>query len=172
MPRVKACPAGGGMVVSMYQRGEMAISVRTARQSYAEELRFTANVICRSVTKAFATVPREHFVGPGPWRIKSPMRIEDYWTTADANPRHVYHDVLIALDETRGINNGQPSLWAKLYDELNMRTGMHVVHVGAGAGYYTAILAEIVGPSGRVIAIEVIPSSQVERATILLPGRR
>jgi protein-L-isoaspartate(D-aspartate) O-methyltransferase len=135
----------------------MAISVRTARQLYAEELRFSANVIVRSVTKAFATVPREHFVGPGPWRIKSPMSIEDYWTTADANPRHVYHDVLIALDETRGINNGQPSLWARLYDELNMRTGMHVVHIGAGVGYYTAILAEIVGRSGRVIAIEVDP---------------
>ena len=89
--------------------------------------------------------------------IKSPMRIENYWTTADANLRHVYHDVLIALDETCGINNGQPSLWAKLYDELNMRTDMHVVHVGAGVGYYTAILAEIVGPSGRVTAIEVDP---------------
>jgi protein-L-isoaspartate(D-aspartate) O-methyltransferase len=135
----------------------MVISVRTARQLYAEELRFTANVMFRSVTKAFATVPREHFVGPGPWRIKSPMRIEDYWTTADADPRHVYHDVLIALDESRGINNGQPSLWAKLYDVLDMRTGMHVVHIGAGAGYYTAILAEIVGTSGRVIAIEVDP---------------
>lgn len=135
----------------------MAISVRTARQLYAEELRFTANVTCRSVIKAFATVPREHFVGPGPWRIKSPMRLKDYWTTPDTNPRHVYHDVLIALDETRGINNGQPSLWAKLYDELNLRTGMHVVHIGAGAGYYTAILAEIVGPSGGVIAIEVDP---------------
>jgi protein-L-isoaspartate(D-aspartate) O-methyltransferase len=40
------------------------------------------------------------------------MRSGDYWTTVNANPRHVYHDVLIALDETRGINNGQPSLWA------------------------------------------------------------
>ena len=27
-----------------------------------------------------------------------------------ADPRHVYHDVLIALDEARGLNNGQPSL--------------------------------------------------------------
>jgi protein-L-isoaspartate(D-aspartate) O-methyltransferase len=90
----------------------MAISVRTARQLYAEELRFTANVTSSSVVRAFATVPREHFVGPGPWRILSPMRSGDYWTTVNANPRHVYHDVLIALDETRGINNGQPSLWA------------------------------------------------------------
>src|SRR5262245_5545857 len=49
----------------------MAISVRTARQVYAEELRFTANVISRPVIRAFATVPREHFVGPGPWRDRA-----------------------------------------------------------------------------------------------------
>jgi protein-L-isoaspartate(D-aspartate) O-methyltransferase len=124
---------------------------------YAEELRFIAKITSRLVVDAFATVPRERFVGPGPWRIRSPMHTGDYWTTEDANPRHVYHDALIALDETRGINNGQPSLWAKLYDQLNLAAGAHVVHVGAGAGYYSAILAEIVGPRGRVTAIEIDP---------------
>jgi protein-L-isoaspartate(D-aspartate) O-methyltransferase len=135
----------------------LAISERTARQFYAEELRFTANISSRAVIDAFATVPRECFVGPGPWRILSPMRMGGYWTTADADPRHVYHDVLIALDEARGINNGQPSLWAKLYDQLNLSAGAHVVHVGAGAGYYSAVLAEIVGRSGHVTAIEIDP---------------
>lgn len=133
----------------------------TARQLYAEELRFTARVMSGAVLDAFATVPREAFVGPGPWRIKSPMALGtsrgEYWTTANADPRHVYHDVVIALDESRGINNGQPSLWAKLFDELNLRRGAAVVHVGAGVGYYTAILAEIVGPAGRVTAIEIDP---------------
>jgi protein-L-isoaspartate(D-aspartate) O-methyltransferase len=133
------------------------ISVTTARQLYAEELRFSARIRSGAVLDAFATVPREAFVGPGPWRIKSPLHLGEYWTTADANPRHVYHDVLIALDETRGINNGQPSMWAKLFDELNLCRGACVVHVGAGAGYYTAILAEIVGPTGRVTAIEIDP---------------
>lgn len=135
----------------------MTISVETARQLYAEELRFTANITSQAVMNAFATVPREYFVGPGPWRIKSPMRMGGYWTTEDANRRHVYHDVLIALDEARGINNGQPSLWAKLFDQLNLSAGQHVVHVGAGAGYYSAILAEIIGRQGRVTAIEIDP---------------
>ena len=31
-------------------------------------------------------------------------------------------------------------------------------HVGAGTGYYSAILAEIVGRSGRVTAIEIDPA--------------
>ena len=87
-------------------------TVEQARQWYAAELRFIARVKSFAVVNAFATVPREQFVGPGPWRIKSPMNFGEYWTTDDADPRHVYHDVLIALDEPRSINNGQPSLWA------------------------------------------------------------
>ncbi|HEY2528708.1 MAG TPA: rRNA adenine N-6-methyltransferase family protein [Xanthobacteraceae bacterium] len=147
----------------------MAISVETARQLYAEELRFTANVASSAVLNAFATVPRECFVGPGPWRIKSPVRMGGYWTTADAYPRHVYHDVLIALDEARGINNGQPSLWAGRFDQLNLSAGQHVVHVGAGTGYYSAILAEIIGRQGRVTAIEIDPQLAARARDNLVP---
>ena len=135
----------------------MVDTVHAARQWYAEELRFTANITSSAVTAAFATVPRERFVGPGPWRIISPMRLGNYWTTPDADPRHVYHDTLIALDESRGINNGQPSLWAKLFDQLKLSAGERIVHVGAGTGYFSAILAEIVGRLGHVTAIEIDP---------------
>ena len=51
----------------------MAGSIAEARRRYAEELRFTAKVGSRAVIDAFATVPRERFLGPGPWRILSPM---------------------------------------------------------------------------------------------------
>ncbi|MBV8132072.1 MAG: GNAT family N-acetyltransferase [Alphaproteobacteria bacterium] len=131
--------------------------VAAARQGYAEELRFTAPIRDAAVVRAFATVPREHFLGPGPWRILSPMRSAEYWTTENADPRHVYHDVLVAIDERGRLNNGQPSLWACLYDQLGLTPGTHVVHVGAGTGYYSAILAEIVGPAGAVTAIEIDP---------------
>ena len=125
-------------------------SIEKARQSYAEELRFTAKVRSSAVVNAFATVPREKFVGPRPWRIKSPMDLAEYWTTDDDNPSHVYHDVLIALDESRGINNGQPSLWAYLFDRFGLVPGENVIHLGCDTGYYTAILAELVGSAGRV----------------------
>jgi SAM-dependent methyltransferase len=36
-----------------------------------------------------------------------------------------------------------------------LATGDRVLHVGAGLGYYSAILAEIVGRSGEVTAIEI-----------------
>ena len=132
-------------------------TIATARRWFAEELRHTAHVRSASVVDAFATVPSEHFAGPGPWRMLSPMHLAEYWTTEDADPRHLYHDVLIAIDEARGLNNGQPSLWAFLYDQLNLAPGANVVHVGVGAGYYSAVLAEIVGPRGRVTAVEIDP---------------
>ena len=133
----------------------MAGSIAEARRRYAEELRFTAKVGSRAVIDAFATVPRERFLGPGPWRILSPTAMGEYWTTEDADPRDLYHDVLVAIDEGRRLNNGQPSLWARMYDHLQLGDGEHVVHVGAGTGYYSAILAQIVGRTGRVTAIEV-----------------
>jgi protein-L-isoaspartate(D-aspartate) O-methyltransferase len=139
------------------------------RQWFAEELRFVSNVRSPAVVKAFATVPRERFVGPGPWRVRSPMDRPQYWATEDADPRHLYHDVLIALDEARGINNGQPSLWASLLDKLNVSPGEHALHLGCGTGYYTAMLAELVALSGAVTAVE-IDATLAERAhSALMP---
>jgi protein-L-isoaspartate(D-aspartate) O-methyltransferase len=150
----------------------MAMSVRMARRWYAEELRVSANVRSRAVIDAFATVPRERFVGPGPWHMKSPMRMGDYWTTADADPRHVYHDALIALDEARGINNGQPSLWVALFDQLGIMAGERVLHLGCGTGYYTAIAAELVGVTGEVKAIEIDVALAEQARVALAPWRR
>ena len=65
--------------------------------------------------------------------------------------------MLVAIDEGRRLNSGQPRLWAALYDQLGLRVGEHVVHFGAGIGYYSAILAEIVGHQGQVTAVEIDP---------------
>lgn len=131
--------------------------IAEARRWFAEELRHTAHVRSPAVVEAFATVPREHFARAGPWRILSPMRGPDYWTTDDDDPRRLCHDVLVAIDETRRLNNGQPSLWASLFDQLDLQPDARVIHVGAGMGYYSAILATIVGPAGKVTALEIDP---------------
>ena len=137
-----------------------------ARRAYAEKLRFTARLRSPAVVAAFATVPRECFVGAGPWRVYSPMGIRKYRTT-DADPRALYQDVLVALDETRQINNGQPSLWAALFDNLDIAAGETVLHLGCGTGYYTAIMAELVGPEGKLTAVE-IDADLTRRACVAL----
>ena len=142
-------------------------SIQRARRSFAEELRSIARVTMPALVEAFASVPRERFAGPPPWRVLSPWNMAKYWTPADASPRALYHDVLIVLDEARRINNGQPSLWAFVFDALDVSAGEHVLHLGCGTGYYTAILAELVGPFGKVRAVE-IDAALAERARIAL----
>jgi protein-L-isoaspartate(D-aspartate) O-methyltransferase len=137
-----------------------------ARQACAKELRFTAYVRRPEVVVAFAAVPCERFVGPGPWRVRSPMGRAEYWTTDNADPRHVYHDALITLDEAHGLNNGQPSLWASLFDELDLLPGHHVPH---RAGYYSAILAELAGPDGTVTAVEIDEALATQVRAALAP---
>ncbi len=123
------------------------------RRWFAEDLRVTCHLGDERVVAAFAAVPRERFVGPGPWRIRH--LVDGYWTTPDDDPRHLYHNVLVALDEARGLNTGEPALWARYFDRIEIASGGRVLQIGAGAGYFTAILAELVGPNGRVDGIEI-----------------
>ena len=128
-------------------------SLEAARRWFAEGLRAICHLGDERVVEAFASVPRETFAGPGPWRLYH--FADGYWTTPDADPRRLYHNVLIALDESRGLNIGEPSLWARHFDRLDIPDGARVLQLGAGSGYYTAILAKLVGPAGRVEAIEI-----------------
>lgn len=130
------------------------------RRFYAEELRAVAGLRSEGLVEAFATVPREAFLGPGPWKIFSlnqGIGEATYRPTPD-NPEHVYHNVAVAIDAARQLNNGQPSALAPAMDALNLRRGERAVHIGAGTGYYSAVLAEMVGPDGHLLAIEVDPA--------------
>jgi len=53
------------------------------------------------------------------------------------------------------LNNGQPSYLAFCIDSLDLGEGDRVLHVGCGVGYYTAIMAEVVGDSGHVTGVEI-----------------
>lgn len=121
------------------------------RRAYAEELRIAGPVRKnRRILDAFAKVPRDKFLPPGPWRLHGAVS----WRTPDADPRWVHHNVLVNLDKKQGINNGSPSLWAYLFDQLDIKPGERLFQIGAGSGYYTAILAHLVGKRGHVRAVE------------------
>lgn len=142
-----------------------------ARRWYAEELRVVAHVRNSRVVDAFASVPRERFFQRGPWQILD-LAEERYWTTEDDDPRRLYHDVLVAIDPERRLNNGEPSLWARLFDRLAIRPSERVIQIGAGTGYYAAVLAEIVGRSGSVVAYEIDPALAAAAAANLRPWPR
>jgi protein-L-isoaspartate(D-aspartate) O-methyltransferase len=126
-----------------------------ARRRYAEELREQSRLRSDLLVEAFARVPRERYLGAGPWRVLRPDLQGGYTDTPDADPRHLYHDVLVAIDEERLLNNGQPSGLALWLDELELARGESVVHVGCGLGYYTAVIADVIGSQGALLALEL-----------------
>ena len=132
------------------------IDIDAVRRAFAHGLRNAGRRSPR-LLEAFATVPRERFVGAGPWKLGriTPQGRTAYEQTATAEPFEVYVDTVIAIDESRGLNNGEPSSLAEWIDALAVVPGETVVHVGAGTGYYTAILAEMTGPSGSIVAYEI-----------------
>src|SRR5205085_9712302 len=139
------------------------------RQYYAEEIRAVANIQTEALVSAFALVTRENFLGPGPWKIANPDSWQmmtlgstkkgggSYRTTEDDDPKHLYHNILIAIDADRMLNNGQPSGLALWIDALELKAGDRVLHIGCGVGYYTAIMAEVVGAGGHVTGVEIDP---------------
>jgi protein-L-isoaspartate(D-aspartate) O-methyltransferase len=122
------------------------------RRAYAKQILAVVGVRDARIEAAYATVRREDFLGPGPWQFF--RWVNAYIPSPDADPVYLYTDDVIGIAPERGINNGQPSLHAALIAKAMPREGDHVVHVGAGVGYYTAILAHLVGPSGHVTGIE------------------
>jgi protein-L-isoaspartate(D-aspartate) O-methyltransferase len=143
--------------------GSEAVKDRSAnlRAFFARYVTASGGARSPRVERAFATVKREPFVGPGPWSICIPRA--GYVKTPDDDPAFIYQDTLVALDAARGINIGEPSAHARWLDALELSEGESVLQVGAGSGYYTAILAHLVGSQGKVHAYE-IDQNLAERA--------
>lgn len=126
------------------------------RQFYAKMVASGGGQLREDLEHAFEIVPREYFLGAGPWFATSSVSGMLLPTPTD-DPIHVYQNVLFALDRQKRINNGEPFLHGHLLGALSPARGSVALHIGCGTGYYTAILAHLVGPSGKVIAYEIDP---------------
>jgi protein-L-isoaspartate(D-aspartate) O-methyltransferase len=102
--------------------------------------------------RAFELVRREAFVGPGPWHINVYQRTVE---TPSADPVFLYQNVLVRLDAAKGINNGEPFLHAAWMGAVEPKAGDAIWHIGAGTGYYSAILSVLALPGGTVNAFEI-----------------
>lgn len=96
-----------------------------------------------SIAAAFQAAPRWQFLAPSQRRFAR----ED-----------------IPLPIGFGVTNSQPSTVANMLELLAPAPGQKVLDVGAGSGWTTALIAELVGPRGTVIGVERIPEL-VQRAT-------
>lgn len=88
------------------------------------------------VSEAFAAVSREGFLRP-------------------ADRARASYDGPIGIG--RGQTNSQPRTVEAMLGLLEVRPGQHVLDVGAGSGWTTALLGHLTGPTGRVRGVELVP---------------
>jgi protein-L-isoaspartate(D-aspartate) O-methyltransferase len=122
------------------------------RRRYARLMATASKSNDPRLERAFAIVPREAFLPPGPWRI---WINNSYFETPSADPVYLYQNALVALDVSKRINNGEPFLHATWIGAVAPSSGETICHVGAGTGYYTALLSVLALPGGRVQAFEI-----------------
>jgi protein-L-isoaspartate(D-aspartate) O-methyltransferase len=90
----------------MESKMDTQAELRIVRAAYAKQVLAAASVDDVRLAQAFAAIPREDFLGPGPWLVRRWLR--DYVSTPDADPIYLYTDDLVALVPERSLNNGQP----------------------------------------------------------------
>jgi protein-L-isoaspartate O-methyltransferase len=106
---------------------------------------------------AVAATPRHLFVhrfriGDGPLRdndVDPAQHLADIYS--DAVMRHVD-----AAGDPLPSSNSQPSYVLFLLHLLGLRDGQAVLEIGSGSGWLAAIMAQLVGPQGRVTGVELI----------------
>jgi protein-L-isoaspartate(D-aspartate) O-methyltransferase len=87
-----------------------AADVERARRAYSEKIRGLIGLRSEALFRSLARVPREAFLGPGPWKLLWPTQVgRGYQEIADANPCHLYDNVLAAIHAERHLNTGEPA---------------------------------------------------------------
>ena len=76
----------------------------------------------------------------------------------EASVEHSYQDTVVPVkyaDDELLSTLSQPSAIVVMLEQLQVGEGMRVLEIGTGTGYNAALLAELVGPSGRVTTMDI-----------------
>lgn len=119
---------------------DQATPLRTAMvDAWASRL-----TLSERVEQAMRTVPRERFL-PG-------VPLEQAYAD-DIVTTHRDTDGTVLSCTT------MPSCVAGMLEQLDVRPGHRVLEIGAGTGINAALLAELTGPTGQVVTIELLPDA-------------
>ncbi|NGN91722.1 methyltransferase, FxLD system [Nocardioides sp. KC13] len=126
-----------------------------ARHRLVEDLRSRGIVASDAVAQALATVPREQFMPPD-------TPLEEAYGVDSA--------VITKTDEHgRSISSVSAAyIQAAMLEQADLASGMRVLEIGSG-GLNAAYIAEIVGPSGKVVTVDIDPDV-TQRAVDSLKG--
>jgi protein-L-isoaspartate(D-aspartate) O-methyltransferase len=123
------------------------------RQAMTDRLLDEGWITSGFVEAAFRAVPREVFTPPGTLLEDAYPGDKAVITKKDANGRKIS-------------SVSAPWLQARMIGQAGLQPGMSVLEVGSG-GCNAAILAEVAGPSGRVVSVDIDPEITARAATAL-----
>jgi protein-L-isoaspartate(D-aspartate) O-methyltransferase len=123
------------------------------RDALVETLLANKMITSLAVERAFRTVPRHLFVAEG-----TPLDVT----------YSVDNSVAIKRDSDGVIISSTSAAYiqARMIEQAELATGMSVLEIGSG-GFNAALLAEVVGPDGRVVSVDIDPEV-TDRARELL----
>ena len=131
----------------------MSTDPAALRDALVQTLTRTGAIRSPIVAAAFRAVPRHRFLPGVP--------------VADA-----YRDDAIITRRERGglpsSSSSQPSIMAIMIEQAGLRPGHRVLEIGAGTGYNAAVMQEIVGPTGRIVTVDIQPDVAQEAESHLL----
>lgn len=113
------------------------------REALVTKLRADGMIRSDPVAAAFGRVPRHAFVPAG-------TSLEQAYDANRAPPtKRNEHGAIISAVSA-------PFLQAQMIEQAQLRPGARVLEVGSG-GYNASLLAEVVGPQGRVVSLDIDP---------------
>src|SRR6266545_3018216 len=111
------------------------------RQALVDKLVADKKITSPVVERAFRTVPRHLFVPEG-------TSLEVAYNDADSVT------IKRASDGVPISTTSAPFIQARMIEQAGLGPGMSVLEIGGG-GYNAALLAEVVGRSGRVVSVDI-----------------
>ena len=96
-------------------------------------------------------------------RVENAFRtVFRHWFVPDAPIEEVYRDTAVVThrgpDGIPVSSSSQPTVVARMLEQLDVQPGHRILEIGAGTGYNAALLAQLVGPEGEVVTVDVDPA--------------
>jgi len=145
---------------------EIMESIQKSIQKYQNQLLDQArrvnyrNPLSQATEKAFLETPRHAFVsryrewGSKEWHEINTDNLSEYLAMLYAS-----RALILFGDDDEDIRStiSEPIFVLRMLDMLHLEPGQRVFKLGAGSGWNAALVGNIVGPSGHVYSLEIIP---------------
>ena len=123
----------------MAQPSENYDDIATLHRSLVDNLNSAGNVQTPRVEEAFRQVPRHLFL-PG-------VALDQVYSDVSIPTKRIEDQVVSS--------SSQPAIMAVMLEQLQLEPGHRVLEIGSGTGYNAALMAQIVGDSGRVVTVDI-----------------